>query len=79
MLALIERLEGERHVEHPKFKLLPVLSEGRKFVTLEKRGLQDLATNTTSRKHCALENKKIKDKFASLEGFFDLEGIVKKN
>ena len=28
MLAVIERLEAERDVEYPKFKLLPVLSEG---------------------------------------------------
>ena len=48
-------------------------------MTLDKRGLQDLPINATSRMNRELENKDIKDKFASLEGFFNLEVVVKKN
>ena len=77
MIASIEGLEVSHDAEYPKFKLLPVLSEGRKFITLDNRGLRYLATNVISRRNSPEQNAVIASKFESLEGFFDFKGVIK--
>lgn len=70
MIASIEGVEVSHDAEYPKFNLLPVLSEGRKFVTLDNRGLWFLATNAKSRQNSKEQNAIIDSKFESLECFF---------
>ena len=73
MIASIEGVEVSHDAEYPKFKLLPVLPEGRKFVTLDNqdnRGVRFLATNAKSRQNSKEQNAIIDSKFESLECFF---------
>ena len=77
MLSSIEQLESARDVEYPKFKLLPILSERRKFVTLDNRDMKFLATHAKSWKYTKELNTSIDSKFQSMETFFDFEGVTK--
>ena len=77
MLSSVEQLESARAVEYPKFKLLPILSEGRKFITLDNRAMKFLATNARSRNQTKEQKASIDGKFQSLEAFFNFEGVTK--
>ena len=77
MVSSIEQLESARDVEYPKFKLLPILSEGRTFVTLDNRGMKFLATHAKSRKYSKELDTSIDSKFQRVETFFDFEGVTK--
>ena len=63
LLATIENMEGVREEEFSKFHLLPVLKEGRRFITLDKIGLRMLAANAKSRRNTKDENAVIGEKF----------------
>ena len=77
LLATIENMEGVREKEFSKFHLLPVLKEGRRFITLDKIGLRMLAANATSRRNTKDEKAVIKEKFRELEAFFDFGGLAR--
>ena len=77
LLATIENMEGVREEEFSKFHLLPVLKEGRRFITLDKIGLRMLAANAKSRRNTKDENAVIGEKFRDLEAFFDFEGLAR--
>ena len=78
MLATIEKREVEEKTENNKFRLLPVLSEGRKFITLDNRGLNLLATHAKPRGTTKEIKAEIDAKFESLVGFFELDRGVGK-
>ena len=78
MLATIEKREVEEKTEYNKFRLLPVLSEGRKFITLDNRGLNLLATHAKPRGTTKEIKAEIDSKFESLDGFFELDRGVGK-
>ena len=69
MLATIEHKEGARDKKLAKFRLIPVLKEGRRYITLDKVGLQMPAAHDKSRRDTNDENAAIGEKFRDLEAF----------
>ncbi|CAK9017995.1 Hypothetical protein SCF082_LOCUS13902 [Durusdinium trenchii] len=78
MIAVINQAQAEHRTEFKRFAILPVLSEGVQFVTLDNRGMQFLAA-LAKRMFPNHDKEVISQAFASLDTFFDrTKGIKKK-